>query len=167
MTINARGYLDHLKIYLNTACYGKTCLANDSRGSSEKQIVLSEKIEGTSRRRRVTLGFDDEAFAIRLDQGNDPLFHFLAHGDGHPWSRRCDFVIFERRGERLNAYCIEFKEASTRIPSDTIFLQLKSAEAWCRSLHKILGSYVDELKTINLSCYVFPSDTTYLPKRTG
>lgn len=155
MTINARGYLDHLKVYLNTACYGKTCQASEARGIGEKQLVLSEKVEGTRRRRKVTLEFDDDAFAIKLDQGNDPLFHFLTNGDGHLWSRRCDFVVFERRGERLHAHCIEFKEASTRIPVDNIFLQLRAAEAWCRSLHKILGVYVDEAKRINLSCYVF------------
>lgn len=155
MTINARGYLDHLKIYLNTACYGKTCLASETRGLGEKQIALSEKIEGTSRRRKVTLNFDEEAFAIKLDQGADPLFHFLTNGDGHLWSRRCDFVVFERRGEKINAYCIEFKEASTQIPVDNIYLQIKAAEAWCKSLHKIIGAYVDELKNINLSSYVF------------
>mgnify|MGYP004147211187 CR=1 FL=1 len=109
----------------------------------------------TLSQQKVILNFDEEAFAIKLDQGNDPLFHFLTNSDGHLWSKRCDFVIFERRGERLFAHCIEFKEASTRIPVDNIYLQLKAAEAWCKSLHKIIGAYVDETKNIQLSSYVF------------
>ena len=154
MTINAQGYLDHLKSYLNISCYGKTCLASESRNILPNQIVLSEQIEGTKKRRKVTLSYEGDAFAIKLDQGNDPLFHFLKN-DGHLWSRRCDFVVFQCRKNVLYAYCIEFKEASTQIPDEKIMLQLKAAEAWCCSLNRIIAAYMDDTKKINLSKYVF------------
>jgi len=54
MAINARGYLDQLKVYLHTACYGKTCQASEARGIGEKELLLSEKVEGTRRPRKVT-----------------------------------------------------------------------------------------------------------------
>ena len=155
MSITAQGYLEHLKSYLNMKDYGQTCQAKEKQRSESNQIVLSEKIEGTTERRKVTLNFKGDAFAIRLDQGNDPLYHFLRNNEGHLWSRRCDFIIFHRAGAKINAYCIEFKEASTRIPNDKIMLQLAAAEAWCSSLNKIVSAYIGQTKKINLSKYIF------------
>lgn len=154
MPITASGYLNHLRNYLNMTKYGQTCLASECNNIKTNQIVLSEKIEGTNIRRKVLLEFSGEAFAVRLDQGKDPLFHFLKT-DGHPWGRRCDFVIFQAYKNSLKAYCIEFKEASTRIPLDKAHLQLKAAEAWCKSLNKIVSAYIGDTKTLNLTKYLF------------
>lgn len=154
MAISASGYLNHLQNYLNIPTYGKTCLAEECKNIKPNQIILSEKIEGTGIRRKVLLEFSGEAFAVRLDQGKNPLFHFLKT-QGHPWGRRCDFVIFHAVNNSLKVYCIEFKEASTRIPLDKAHLQLKSAEAWCKSLNKIVSAYIGDTKTLNLTKYLF------------
>lgn len=164
MTINADGYLNHLRSYLNLAKYGQTCTVKESLELSENQLMLSEKIEGTSKRRKVTLNYQGSALAIKLDQGNDPLYHFLVANEGHLWARRCDFVIFHAIKSRLNVYCIEFKEASTGIPVDNVMLQLKSSEAWCMSLNKIIAAYVGETKKMTLSKYVVTSREAPAPE---
>lgn len=154
MTISAQGYLGHLKSYLNTKHYGRTCLAKECKSITDKQIILSEELENSKERRKILLNFEGEAFAIKLDQGKDPLYHFLEN-EGHLWSKRCDFVIFHSINSKLNAYCIEFKEATTRIPDEKIMLQLKASEAWCSSLNRIIAAYVGETRKINLTKYVF------------
>ena len=154
MTISSQAYLEHLKSYLNTNHYGNTCLAKERQNITDKQIVLSDEIENLRKRRKILLNFEGEAFAIKLDQGKNPLYHFLEN-DGHLWSKRCDFVIFHSIKSKLNAYCIEFKEASTRIPDDKIMLQLKASEAWLLSLNSIVSAYVGETRKMNLTKYVF------------
>lgn len=154
MPISADGYLNHLQNYLNLSDYGETCKLNEMDLTANNQIVLSEKIEGTRRRRKVELLFDGKAFGLRLDCGNNPLFHFL-NNDGHPWSKRCDFIIFHSVRQSVKAYCIEFKEAKTNIPVGSVYLQLKAAEAWCKSLSTIINAYIGEKKTLQLSKYIF------------
>ena len=154
MTINAQGYLEHLRSYLNLADYGKTCLAKEQKGNTENQLTISDTINENGDRQCVTLSFSGVAFAIKLDSKKDPLFHFL-NNDGHPWARRCDFIVLHAYRNSVKAYCIEFKQASTRIPVDKAYLQLKSAEAWCATLNKILSAYIGETKRITLSKYIF------------
>jgi len=154
MPISANGYLNHLRSYLDLNCYGKTCLSKEIKAEDAEHIVLSEKIEGTNTRRKVSLAYNGDAFAVRLDQGKDRLFHFLKT-DGHPWGKRCDFVVFQAHRSSLKAFAIEFKEASTYIPVDKVYLQLKAAEAWVKSLNQIINAYVGETRAINLSKYVF------------
>jgi len=158
MAISADGYLNHLQTYLNTAAYGKTCNPSEMDYSVNNKLVLSEKIEGTRKRRKVELLFDGKAIAIKLDCGADPLFHFLDN-DGHPWAKRCDFIIFQSVRNSIKAHCIEFKEAATNIPVGSVYLQLKAAEAWCRSLSTIINAYVGQTKPINLSKYIFTACT--------
>jgi len=153
MPINAQGYFNHLKTYLNMNDYGQTCLASEAKSLLPNQLALSEKIQGTNKRQKITLDYKGEAFAIKLDCGNDPLFHFL---DNHkrPWSKRCDFVIFQCRNNSLFAYCIEFKAASTFIPTTDVMLQLKAGQAWCQSLSKIMNAYTNTSRQFRLTKFV-------------
>lgn len=158
MTISANGYLNHLRNYLNVADYGKTCKSSEKDYSVNNKIVLSEPIQGADRRRKVEFLFDGEVIGVRLDCGSDPLFHFL-NNNGHPWAKRCDFIIFQSVRNSIKAHCIEFKEAKTNIPVDSVYMQLKAAEAWCKSLRTIISAYVGEQKQINLSKYIFTACT--------
>ena len=67
-----------------------------------------------------------------------------------------------RQGNRLNAYCFEFKW--TTLP-DSIADQLKASEAWCRALHSIIKLYTAKTKRLNLTKYVLschPNPAPYL-----
>jgi hypothetical protein len=153
MAINADGYLHILQNHLRLKEYGKTCLAKEARGLSPRQIALAEKLDGGGRR-KVTLEFDGAIVPVKLDAVSNPLYDFMLN-ESHPWSKRCDFVIFQSLNNRLNAYCIEFKEARTRIPNDNIMLQLKAAEAWVCTLNRLISSYLGETHPIQLTKFVF------------
>lgn len=126
MAVDANKYFRGLRSYLNTNTYEVTKRDNG-------RIVLEEKIfmEGvTERKQKVRLGYSGEVIAIQLDKKNqrgnsDPLFHFL-EDDARPWSKRCDYVIFQLLNKRINVYCIEFKSAS--LP-ESLVDQLDASEA--------------------------------------
>jgi len=162
MPINAQGYLQHIRQYLNNIDYGKTSLAKERRRIRQNELVLSEKLE-TGNRRKVKLTFQGEAFAIRLDCSKVPLFHFLFNGQGMLWDKRCDFIVFHCYQDNLNVYCIEFKEASTRINNDQIMLQLEASKAWVKSLKGIVDAYANKNCTISISQYVFTACRNPLP----
>ena len=100
MALNARGFFDHLRSYLNMGHY-----ATEGR---DGKLLLKEKIFTETKKQeiKVHLIFSGEAFAIKLDKLNqrgnhDPLFHFL-DDTGKPWSKRCDFVVFQLYRNRVN-----------------------------------------------------------------
>ncbi len=97
MSLNAQGYFNALRCYLN-AEYEVT-------DTDAGRIVLKEKVfVGGSPKPvvyKVRLGVTGEALVINLDRKNrngnsDPLFHFL-DDNAKPWSKRCDFVVFNLR----------------------------------------------------------------------
>jgi hypothetical protein len=167
MATSAQSYFNSLRSYLNTAHYQVTETDNG-------RIVMKEKIfppgGKTQNEQKVRLVVDGEALVINLDVKKSrnsnqafPLFHFL-DDNAKPWSKRCDFVIFQRYKQRLNAICFEFKSAS--LP-DSLVDQLKASESWCRSLHSTIKHYTGRTKALNitkfvLSCHPDPSD--YLDK---
>lgn len=153
MALNAQGYYNCLKSYLNMAHY-------EVKLNSDKKIVLKEKIypsgSQTQIDQKIEFKFNGDAFAIKLDKVNnkgnvDPLFHFL-DDNAKPWSKRCDFVIFQLKRSQVFAYCIEFKSASF---PDSLVEQLNASVSWCRSLHNIIKNYTGNNKKINLTKYVF------------
>ena len=163
MSINAQGYFNALRSYLNTGYYEVT-------ETDAGKIDLKEKIYPLSSTKpmvqRVRLVVPGEALVINLDKKNrngnsDPLFHFL-DDNAKPWSKRCDYVIFHRTGGRLSASCIEFKSAN--LP-DSLVDQLGASEAWCRALHSVIKHYTGKAKRLNLTKYVLschPNPTAYL-----
>lgn len=153
MPINAEGYFNCLKSYLNTNNYEVTKRDNG-------RIVLEEKVywpgESTPSKQKVRLGYSGDVIVIRLDKKNprgnpDPLFHFL-EDEAKPWAKRCDFVVFQFVSNRLNIYCIEFKSAKFQ---ESAVDQLNAGEAWCRSLHSIIKLYTSKAKRLNLRKYIF------------
>ncbi|WAC47564.1 hypothetical protein OVA03_12745 [Asticcacaulis sp. SL142] len=154
MPINADGYIHLLRNHLKLEKYGKTCLAAEARSLQPNQISLSEALEDRTGRRKIVLQFDGDILAVKLDADSNPLYNFLLD-ERHPWSKRCDFIIFQSINNQVKAYCIEFKEARTRIPLDNIMLQLKAAEAWVCTLNKLISSYLGETHAIQLSKFVF------------
>lgn len=165
MSINAQGYFNALRSYLNTSHYG---IIETDAG----KIVLKDEIypPGSTNpvMQKVRLVVTGEALVINLDKkiskkNNQslPLFHFL-DDNAKPWSKRCDFVIFQRNGTRLSVACIEFKSAS--LP-DSLVDQLKSSEAWCRTLCGIIKLYTGKSRRVHLTKYVLschPNATPYL-----
>lgn len=141
-----------MRAYLNTNTYEVTKRDND-------RIVLEEKIfmqGGTERKQKVRLGYSGEVIVIQLDKKNqrgnsDPLFHFF-DDDARPWSKRCDYVIFQLLDRKITVYCIEFKSAS--LP-ESLVDQLVASEAWCKSVHSIINLYTGEKKRLNLKKFVF------------
>jgi hypothetical protein len=102
MALNAQGYFNCLKSYLNTNHYGEP-----QAGSSE--VVLKEKVFGQSGTKpieyKVSLQTTGETLVIKLDTKKNgsslPLFHFL-DDTSKPWSKRCDFVVFNlRKGNQI------------------------------------------------------------------
>ena len=153
MPINAEGYFNCLKSYLNTTTYEVTKRDNN-------RIVLEENVywpgETSPRKQKVRLGYGGDAIVIRLDKKNqrgnsDPLFHFL-EDEAKPWAKRCDFIVFQFVSNRLNIYCIEFKSATFQ---ESAVDQLNAGEAWCRALHSIIKLYTSKAKRLNLRKYVF------------
>lgn len=167
MPLNAQGYFNALRSYLNTNKYEVKDIDNG-------RIVLKEKVfvsDGTKPiEYKVRLSVTGETLVIRLDLKNpkgknDPLFHFL-DDNAKPWSKRCDFVIFHRIRNQINVYCIEFKSAT--LP-ESIVDQLEASESWCRALHSTIKHYTGETKRMYLKKFVFSSCQNPAPylDRTG
>lgn len=152
MAVDANKYFRGLRSYLNTNVYEETKRDNE-------RIVLEEKIYlpgGAEKKQKVRLGFAGDVIVVRLDKKNqkgnsDPLFHFL-EDNSKPWSKRCDFVVFQLFNKKIYVHCIEFKSSS--LP-DGLVDQLKATEAWCRSLHSIIKLYTGEKKRLHLKKFVF------------
>jgi len=152
MAVDANKYFRGLRSYLNTNEYEITKRDND-------RIVLEEKIflkGGAERKQKVRLGYSGDVIAIQLDKKNrrgnsDPLFHFF-DDNAKPWSKRCDFVIFQLLNNRIGIYCIEFK--SSTLP-DGLVDQLKASEAWCKAVHSVINLYTGEKKQLRLKKFVF------------
>lgn len=163
MPLNAQGYFNALRSYLNCAHYEVT----ETDGG---RIVLKEKvfIAGSPKpvEYRVRLGVTGEALVINLDKKNqkgisDPLFHFL-NDNAKPWSKRCDFVVFHRMKERINVHCLEFKSGSF---PDSLVDQLEASESWCRALHSTIKHYTGDTKRLCLTKFVLschPNPAAYL-----
>lgn len=163
MPLNAQGYFNALRSYLNIAEYEVT-------DTDSERIVLKEKVfvnsSATAVEYKVRLGVTGEALVINLDKktrnGNcEPLFHFL-NDNAKPWSRRCDFVVFHRVRERINVHCFEFKSAS--LP-ESLVDQLNASHAWCRTLHSTIQHYTGDGKRLYLTKFVLschPNPGPYL-----
>lgn len=159
MGLDAQGYFQHLKSYLNTDYYAIQPNLNGV-------LKLKEKIYTTDGEKEIELPLKvdkGEAFAIKLDtkvslksgksrmenkNDHQPLFHFL-DDQGKPWSKRCDFIIFHRYRRDVKAYCFEFKYKS--LPSDSVVAQLSASELWCKALQSTIKIYTSHKKTIKLS----------------
>lgn len=157
MALDAKGYFQYLRSYLNMDYY-----AIDVNMHNELKLV--EKIYTPDGDKEISLLFkvEGDAFAFKLDKLNDQkghsqkgkhleLFHFL-NNEGKPWSRRCDFVIFHLYQNKIKVYCLEYKYKS--LPVDGIISQLKSSEDWCRSLCSVINIYTGKRKRLNLTKYV-------------
>ncbi|WP_330110334.1 hypothetical protein [Methylophaga thalassica] len=152
MAVDANKYFRGLRAYLNTNTYEVT-----KRDGG--RILLEEKIfmqGGAERKQKVRLGYSGEVIVIQLDKKNqrgnsDPLFHFF-DDDARPWSKRCDYVVFQLLDRKITVYCIEFKSAS--LP-ESLVDQLSSSEAWCKAVHSIINLYTGEKKRLNLKKFVF------------
>lgn len=163
MPLNAQGYFNALRSYLNTADY-------EVRDTDTGRILLKEKvfIGGSPRpvEYRVRLGVTGEALVINLDKKNrsgnsDPLFHFL-NDNAKPWSKRCDFVVFHRLRERINVHLFEFKSATF---PDGLVDQLEASESWCRALRSTIKHYTGDAKPLYLTKFVLschPNPAPYL-----
>lgn len=163
MPLNAQGYFNALRSYLNVGHYEVTEV-------DAERVVLKDKIyppnSKTPVEQRVRLCVPGEALVINLDKKNrygnsDPLFHFL-DDNAKPWSKRCDYVIFHLYRDRLSAFCIEFKSAT--LP-DSLVDQLKASESWCRALHSIIKVYTTKARRLYLTKYVLschPNPAPYL-----
>lgn len=148
MAVDANNYFRRLRAYLNVSKYG-----NDKR-DKQGRIELKEKIflsGGREVEKAVAFDFSGEVISFKLDKNKDPLFHFF-EDDARPWSKRCDYVIFQRRNQRIDVYCIEFKSAS--LP-ESLIDQLNASEAWCKAVHSIIYLYTGEKKRLNLKKFVF------------
>lgn len=150
MAITAEGYYKAIEKHLHS----DYIITKRDRG----RLVLEEKVYwpgiDEAKKQVIRIGYDGEALVVRLDQRHPkPLFHFLVN-NSKPWAQRCDFVIFQFRGNRLNVFCIEFKSAS--LP-DGLVKQLEAGEAWCKSLHSVIKSYTGKSKRLNLRKFVFSS----------
>ncbi len=163
MALNAQGYFNCLKSYLNTKHYGEP-------QASSSEVVLKEKVFGQSGSKpieyKVSLKTSGETLVIKLDTKNSkgstlPLFHFL-DDNAKPWSKRCDFVVFNLRKNKLHVYCFEFK--SETIPHD-VPDQLKASVDWLKALHAIINAYTAKRSTIHATKYVLsnhPEPKPYL-----
>jgi hypothetical protein len=163
MALNAQGYFNCLRSYLNTKYYGVP-------QTNSGEVVLKEKVFGRSGSRsieyKVRLRSNGEILVIKLDATNSkgatlPLFHFL-DDTAKPWCKRCDFVVFNLRKSKLYVYCIEFKSES--IPHD-LPDQLSASVNWLKALHATINAYTANRNTIQVTKYVLsnhPDPTVYL-----
>jgi hypothetical protein len=160
MSLNAQGYFNALRSYLNQD-YEVT-------DTDAGRIVLKEKVfAGGSPKPveyRVRLGVTGEALVINLDKKNRNgesyrLFHFL-EDTAKPWSKRCDFVVFHRVKERINVHLFEFKSATF---PDGLVDQLDASEAWCRALHSTIEHYTGDVKRLYLTKFVLSCHTNAAP----
>lgn len=147
MSLDAVSYLDHLRAYL-----ADIYVVDEGTSGS---ITLTEKYfrEGSTKAstRKVTLSFKGKAFAIKLDGHKEALFHFLDN-NGKPWSKRCDFVVFQCYLRSINAYLFEFKTKS--LDPTSIIDQLKSGAHWCASLKKVVNQYTGDDRVIHIRKFV-------------
>lgn len=150
MSINAEGHFNNLQSYLNMSFYSVPI------GIGE--VVLKEKIftQTGDTTHQVKLQFSGKLFAIKLDKEkskgkSEPLFHFLDN-TGRPWSKRCDFVLFNFFKNQIRVHCFEFKHGS--LPVDNIVEQLNSSEAWLRSLNNTIKNYTNKCASIHVAKYV-------------
>jgi len=152
MAVDANKYFRGLRSYLNTKDYEVT-------KRDQGRIILEEKIflqGGIERKKKVRFGFSGEVIVIRLDRkrGNsnnsDPLFHFF-EDKAKPWSKRCDYVIFQLLKNKITIYCLELKSSS--LPEGLV-AQLDSSEAWCKAVHSIINLYTGEKKRLHLKKFV-------------
>ena len=155
MALDAKGYFNCLKSYLNTKHYGVSCPIGE--------LVLEEKLHTSTGHRKQTLklNVEGDVILIKLDVkspkgSTPPLFHFL-DDEAKPWSRRCDFVIFNLRKNKIFVYCIEFK--SETIPHD-VSAQLDSSLAWCKALHAAIFAYTGKRNKFFVTKYVCSNSPT-------
>lgn len=159
MALNAQGYFNCLKAYLNTKDYGV-------HQPSADEVVLKEKIflaQGDKPKEfKLSLKSEGEILVLKLDGNKERLFHFL-DDNAKPWAKRCDFVIFNLRKSKLFAYCIEFKSAT--IPPD-VPDQLSASVSWCKSLHATICAYTGNKFQLHTTKFVFsnhePAGSPYL-----
>jgi len=151
MTLNASGYFHHLKSCLNLGYYAVPM-------PNPGEVVLKEKIDVGGRKKElaIKLAFRGEALAIKLDKEirrghHAPLFHFL-DDQGMPWSKRCDFVVFQRHANQIKVFCFEFKYQS--VDAESVIAQLKSSENWCKTLNATVNIYTGQRKKIKLTKYL-------------
>jgi len=153
VALNAQGYFNCLKAYLNIKDYG---VHQPTTG----EVVLKEKIyqaQGDKPKEfKLSLKSEGEILVVKLDGNKERLFHFL-DDNAKPWSKRCDFVIFNLRKSKLFAYCIEFKSAT--IPPD-VPDQLSASVSWCKSLHATICAYTGNKFHLNTTKFVFSSHDT-------
>lgn len=160
MALNAQGYFNCLKSYLNTNHYGEPQSKTD-------EILLKEKIFGQSGSKpieyKINLKATGEVLVIKLDTKKNgsslPLFHFL-DDNAKPWSKRCDFVIFNLRKSKLHVYCLEFK--SETIPHD-VPDQLGASVAWCKALQATVSAYTAKRSTLYVTKYVVSNHPNPIP----
>ena len=101
MPLTAQGYFNCLHAYLNLNHYGE-------HQPTQYQIILKERVFQQSgskpKEYRVTLNTSGDVIVFKLDRQKNgssaPLFHFL-DDTAKPWSKRCDFVVFNRRKNQL------------------------------------------------------------------
>jgi hypothetical protein len=162
MALNAQGYFNCLKSYLNINHYG-------ALQTSATEVVLKEKGFGKSGSKpieyKVILQTTGETLVIKLDAQKNgsslPLFHFL-DDTAKPWSKRCDFVVFNLRKNKLHVYCLEFKSES--IPHD-VPDQLKASVDWLKALHATIYAYTTKRCAFAITKYVLsshPNPSAYL-----
>lgn len=153
MPLNMQGYFNCLRSYLNTDDFEHTKKDGD-------RILLEEDIypPGSKKKKKQRVRFEcqGDVIVIKLDKVSDPLFRFLDN-QSKPWSKRCDFVIFQFHQNRIKTYCIEFKSASF---PDSLCDQLEASEAWCRALHSTIKHYTTKNKRMYLTKYVFSCHET-------
>ena len=151
MPFSTSAYFKSLQEFLNLRHYGVGGKAHDKLTLKERPDLNNQKKEQV-----VTLGFQGEAFAIKLDKEERkgvflPLFHFL-RDEAQPWARRCDFVVFHYHQNKIQVSCIEFK--SGKLP-ELLPEQLKSSVAWCKSLQSTIKHYTTLHETLYVAKYVF------------
>jgi hypothetical protein len=161
MAINGQGYFEHLRAYLNMKFYGVE--------PQDGILRLRERIFTPSGKTTidVVLKTSDPAFAIKLDKANangnqEPLFHFL-DDNAKPWARRCDFVVFHLRDDRVAAHCIEYKWET--LSADSIKSQLDASLAWCQTMCAAIKCYTGVAKRLRVRKYVLsrhPNPAPYL-----
>lgn len=160
MALNAQGYFNCLKSYLNTNHYGEVQTSDD-------EVVLKEKGFGHSGSKaiehKVKLQTSGEMLVIKLDTKKNgstlPLFHFL-NDTAKPWSKRCDYVLFNLRRNKLHVYCLEFKSES--IPHDTPE-QLTASVDWLKALHATIKAYTNKKSTFHITKYVLSNTADPTP----
>lgn len=146
MALNAQGYFNCLKSYLNTDHYGQVVAESD-------EFSLKEKVFGKSgpkpKEYKVHFRFQGEVIVIKLDTKKNG-------------STRCDFVVFNLRRNRIFVYCFEFKSES--IPHD-VPDQLKASVDWIKSLHSTIKAYTHNKAKMNVMKFVLsehPNPSVYL-----